>query len=158
MKKLLLGLMGIGLLGACSQIVNGFSAFNLAAPKEACVVNAQTSAKELNLSFNYTGTVKGLKLTFSPFSNPPLVNPPVVVDVPNLESLPAGFRINTLTSNEVKIYLDLNTLTPTASAQAITKPSVKELYPMDIKLEATGSNGEKPGALNLYGVDVAKCY
>lgn len=154
MKKPLFGLVGLGILAACSQIVGGFSAFNLSAPKQACVLNTSSSVTELNLSFNYTGTLKGLKLTFTPNGKTG-----VVANIADLGTPPAGLRVNTLTAGEAKMFIDLNTLaTAAASTQAVPKPDSQVIYPMDIKLEAIGSGGEKPGALNLLNVDVAKCY
>lgn len=150
-KKLILGLLGVGLLGACSQIVGTFSAFNLTVPKEACTV--ANNVRELNLSFNYTGTLKGVSLLFTPNGKTA-----VTVNVPDLSSPPAGLRVNTLTAGEAKLFIDLNTLNPTPTALAIPQPNPRQIYPMDIELQAIGSNNERPGPLKLPNVDVANCY
>ncbi len=151
MKKLMLGWLGAGLLGACSQIVGTFSAFNLTVPKEACTVTG--NVRELNLSFNYTGTLKGVSLLFTPNGKPP-----ASVSIPDLSAPPAGLRVNTLTAGAAKLFIDLGTLSPTATALAIPQPNPRQIYPMDIELQAIGSNNERPGVLKLPNVDVANCY
>ncbi|WP_337871259.1 hypothetical protein [Meiothermus sp.] len=151
MRRLVLGLLGATLLGACSQIVGTFSAFNLTVPKEACTVT--NNVRELNLSFNYTGTLKGVSLVFTPNGKSA-----VTVSVPDLSNPPAGLRVNTLTAGEAKLFIDLNTLSPTPTALAIPQPNPRQIYPMDIELQAIGSNNERPGPLKLPNVDVANCY
>lgn len=151
MKKLMLGLLSVGLLGACSQIIGTFSAFNLTVPKEACTVTG--NVRELNLSFNYTGTLKGAGLLFTPNGKSP-----VAVNITDLSAPPTGLRVNTLTAGEAKLFIDLGTLNPTPTALAIPQPNPRQIYPMDIELQAIGSNNERPGVLKLPNVDVANCY
>ncbi|WP_297859176.1 hypothetical protein [Meiothermus sp.] len=146
------GLLGVGLLGACSQIVGGFSAFNLTTPKEPCTLTG--SVRELNLSFNYTGTLKGVNLLFTPNGKSS-----VAVNIADLSAPPTGLRVNTLTAGEARLFINLATLEPSAaSSQAIPQPNPRQIYPMDIELQAIGSNGERPGVLKLPNVDVANCY
>lgn len=152
MRTIVAGLLAVGLLGACSQIVGGFSAFNLTVPKEPCTPSG--GVRELNLSFNYTGTLKGVNLTFTPNGKSP-----VAVNIPDLSAPPTGLRVNTLTAGEARLFINLATLEPSGtSAQAIPQPSPRLIYPMDIDLQAIGSNGERPGVLKLTSVDVANCY
>lgn len=152
MRTIVAGLLAVGLLGACSQIVGGFSAFNLTAPKEPCTLSG--GVRELNLSFNYTGTLKGVNLTFTPNGKSP-----VAVNIPDLSAPPTGLRVNTLTAGEARLFINLATLEPSGtSAQAIPQPNPRQIYPMDIELQAIGGNNERPAPLRLIGVDVANCY
>jgi hypothetical protein len=131
--------------------VGGFSAFNLTTPKEPCTLTG--SARELNLSFNYTGTLKGVSLLFTPNGKSP-----VAVNIADLSAPPPGLRVNTLTAGEARLFVNLATLEPTPTALAIPQPNPRQIYPMDIELQAIGSNGERPGVLKLPNVDVANCY
>lgn len=149
---MLLALAGVGLLAACGGLSSGFKAFNLATPKEACVLNSSKGIYEMNLSFNFLGTLKGAKFTFTPNNKTP-----VVANITDLANPPTGLRVDTLTAGEAKLYVDLNTLEPNVATQAIPKPDVKQVFPMDVTVDATGSDGHTD-TLTVRGIDVAKCY
>jgi hypothetical protein len=150
-------------LGLSSCVVTGnvevFSAFNLNAAKIACVASANSSVKELNLTFNYTGTLRGLNMTFTPYQKPAQT-----VTVSDIDAAPpAGFRIVTSTAGTAKLFLDLQQLNPTPapvlSTQAIVQPNPQTIYPMDIQIEALGKTADAKIKLNnLTNVDVADCY
>ena len=144
--------------------VEVFSAFNLNAAKIACVAQSGSGVKELNLTFNYTGTLRGLNMTFVPYRNPPQSAQQINVNIADIDAAPpAGFRIVTSTAGTAKLFIDLNQIMPTsspiASTQAIPKPDPQTLYPMDIQIEALGKTGDAKIKLNnLTNVDVSDCY
>ena len=138
MKKSWILLAGAA-LGLSSCVVTGnvdiFSAFNLNTAKNPCIAPISSSVKELNLMFNYTGELRGINITFTPYQkSSQTVN---VTDI--TAASPAGFRVVTNVAGTAKLFLDLNQLSPTpapaASVQAITKPNPQELLPMDIQVE-----------------------
>ena len=156
-------LLGGVALGLSSCVMTGnsevFSASNLNTAKNPCIAPKGSSVTELNLSFNYTGTLKGVNMTFTPYQKPAQN-----VNVADITALwPAGFRIATNTAGTAQLFLDLNqlspTLAPTTSPQAITKPNPQTLFPMDIQLEAIGKTNDAKIKLNvLTNVDVSECY
>jgi hypothetical protein len=162
MNKSWLLLAGVA-AGLTSCVVSGnvevFSAFNLNAAKVACVASSNPSVKELNLTFNYTGTLRGLNMTFTPYQKPAQT-----VTISDIDAAPpAGFRIVTSTAGTAKLFLDLQQLNPTpvpaVSAQAIVQPNPQTIYPMDIQIEALGKTADAKIKLNnLTNVDVADCY
>jgi hypothetical protein len=163
-KKSWLLLVGAA-VGLSSCVVTGnvevFSAFNLRTPKAACIVTgiAPNDKRELNLAFNYTGTLRGVKLTFKPNAQPT-----VIAAIDDLSNPPAGLRIDTLTAGEAKLFIDLNQIAtvPAASSMspmAVPKPDVQPIRPMDIDAEAVGKTADARLKLNsLTNVNVENCY
>jgi hypothetical protein len=153
-------------VGLTSCVISGnvevFSAFNLKAPKVACTVTGTppNDKRELNLSFNYAGTLRGVKLTFTPNGKPS-----VVANIADLSAPPAGLRIDTLTAGEARLFIDLSQLTtapvtPTSlETQDVPKPIEQRIYPMDIDAEAIGKTADAKIKLNsLTNVNVENCY
>jgi hypothetical protein len=145
-------------LGLSSCVVTGnvevFSAFSPRAAAVACTSNG--SVRELNLGFTYTGTLKGLNFAFTPNQKPP-----VYVSIPDLSSPPAGFRIDTFTAGDAKLYVNLEQIATTNSAtpQAVPQPDPKTSYPMTIEIEALGKTTDAKIKMSpIKNVDVADCY
>ena len=151
-RKFFLAAAGLGMLAACGIGERlGFSANNLQSAKPACVLNTTTQRQELNLRFDYTGTLSRLSLTFTPNGKPA-----VTVNIPNLDNPPAGFRLDTRTATVARVYVDLGLIEPSANAQAIPQPNPRTLFPMDVSLKAGDGSTER--TLDLTNVDVAACY
>lgn len=160
MKKSWILLAGAAIgLSSCGVSVDVFGAVSLNAAKNPCIAPSGSSVKELNLAFNYTGTLKGVNIVFTPYQKPAQT-----VNVADITApLPAGFRIATNTAGVAQLFLDLNQLSPTpapaASTQAITKPNPQTLFPMDIQVEAVGKSSDiKITLKSLTNVDVSDCY
>jgi hypothetical protein len=160
-KKSWLLLVGAA-VGLTSCVVSGnvkvFTAFNLQTPKEACLVTIVPSApskRELQLSFNYSGPLKALTFSFRPNG----ATQDTVVAVPNLESEPVGFDINTLESNIAKLKVNLEQIQPTPPATAaIPEPAPKTSLPMDVKVDVFPDGSDSKITLELLNIDVANCY
>lgn len=156
MKKSWILLAGAA-LGFSSCVFTGnvevFSAFNLRVGKPTCVVTTSTGKRQLNVLFSYAGALKGVKMTFTPNQKPS-----ATVTISDVKSPPAGFEIDTFTSNTANILVDLNTINPDPMPMAIQPPAEKVSLPMDIQLEAitTGANAIKLEGLSK--VDVSECY
>ncbi len=94
-------------------------------------------------------------MTFTPNGKPPQS-----VNIPNLRQPPTGFRIDTLNSNEARLFINLEQITPTSpTPMGIEPPVTKTLYPMTIDLEAIGTSTNAKIKLSpLQNVDVGGCY
>jgi hypothetical protein len=153
MNKAWLLLVGAA-MGLSSCVVTGnvevFSAFNLRASKTPCVQTG--NVRELNLAFTYTGELRGVNMTFTPNGKPAQT-----VNISNLRSPPVGFRIDTLTAGDAKLYVNLEQINPTTTG--ITQPDPVTLRPMDIAVDAFGtSQNAKISLAPLSNVDVSACY
>ncbi len=145
LKRIVLLASTAALISAC-DLVGGLRIINLSTP--TC-----DATKQLKLSFNYTGQIDAMKLSFTPNGKPSQT-----VDIPDVTAANTNPKIMLNQSATVSVSMDLNTVaTQAISSQAIAQPNPKQLYPMDIHVEARNKNGQI-SSLDALAVDVAGCY
>jgi hypothetical protein len=163
-KKILsIGILALGLASCNLTGVNtGLTILNPTTDSPACKVVGSDNI--LTLNFNYAGTIKKIKLSFSSKKADNTSNPTQSIEFDVTSALkPTGVNWLLNSSNTVKLELNLETISPANSSvtpMAITQPSPVTSYPMDIKIEAKDDkdNVSTPSALDVKGLNVASCY